>query len=134
MQAAEGNQIATVRFIGLAEFDEGTWVGVEYALPVGKNDGEVKVCAARAPRPPMSAGQALLQVRAELRRLCAPGQGVLARQERAGHPRRLPDVAGTFRTSQQIEAILAPTCAAARPPLRRALSASNSDADAVGSS
>ena len=44
MQTNEGNQLGVVRYLGATDFEEGTWVGVEYTAPVGKNDGEVKVC------------------------------------------------------------------------------------------
>ncbi len=44
MQGVEGNQLGTVRYVGATEFEEGTWIGIEFAVPVGKNDGEVKVC------------------------------------------------------------------------------------------
>lgn len=34
-------QLATVRYIGLAEFAPGEWVGVELDIPDGKNNGTV---------------------------------------------------------------------------------------------
>ena len=39
----ETSVMATVRYLGQTDFDEGTWIGVEYNMPIGKNDGEVKV-------------------------------------------------------------------------------------------
>ncbi|XP_068610131.1 kinesin-like protein KIF13B [Brachionichthys hirsutus] len=35
------NKSGTVRYVGPAEFAEGTWVGVELEVPAGKNDGSV---------------------------------------------------------------------------------------------
>lgn len=35
-------RIGTVRYIGSADFAPGTWIGVEYDEPVGKNNGTVE--------------------------------------------------------------------------------------------
>uniref|UniRef100_A0A8C3ALC4 Kinesin family member 13B n=1 Tax=Cyclopterus lumpus TaxID=8103 RepID=A0A8C3ALC4_CYCLU len=64
------NKSGTVRYVGPADFAEGTWVGVELEVPAGKNDGSV-------------GGKHYFH--------CNPGYGVLVRPHRvsqAGGKRR----------------------------------------------
>ncbi|MGH0156298.1 UNVERIFIED_CONTAM: hypothetical protein FKN15_038629 [Acipenser sinensis] len=37
-----GNKTGTIHYVGLVDFSEGTWVGVELDLPAGKHDGTVQ--------------------------------------------------------------------------------------------
>ncbi|XP_067351149.1 kinesin-like protein KIF13B isoform X1 [Channa argus] len=55
------NKAGTVRYVGVAQFAEGVWVGVELDTPVGKNDGSV-------------GGHRYFH--------CKPGYGVLVRPDR----------------------------------------------------
>ncbi|KAG5265366.1 hypothetical protein AALO_G00241610 [Alosa alosa] len=56
-----GGKTGTVRYVGQADFSEGTWVGVELDTPAGKNDGSV-------------GGRQYFR--------CSPGFGVLVRPDR----------------------------------------------------
>lgn len=69
------NKAGTVRFLGLTQFAEGVWVGVELDAPVGKNDGSV-------------GGHRYFQ--------CKAGYGVLVRPDRVSRRERTSKPTGDF--------------------------------------
>ncbi|XP_035814159.2 kinesin-like protein KIF13B isoform X6 [Amphiprion ocellaris] len=69
------NKAGTVRYVGMTQFAEGVWVGVELDTPVGKNDGSV-------------GGQRYFH--------CKPGYGVLVRPDRLSCRDRSSRQTGNF--------------------------------------
>uniref|UniRef100_A0A3P8QJ45 Kinesin family member 13Ba n=1 Tax=Astatotilapia calliptera TaxID=8154 RepID=A0A3P8QJ45_ASTCA len=75
------NKAGTVRYIGVTQFAEGVWVGVELDTPVGKNDGSV-------------GGQRYFH--------CKPGYGVLVRPNRLSSRERTNRQTGEFTPSAHV--------------------------------
>ncbi|XP_028999228.1 kinesin-like protein KIF13B isoform X2 [Betta splendens] len=69
------NKPGTVRYIGVTQFAEGVWVGVELDTPVGKNDGSV-------------GGHRYFH--------CKPGYGVLVRPDRLSRRDRTNQATGEY--------------------------------------
>uniref|UniRef100_A0A669CPC4 Kinesin family member 13B n=1 Tax=Oreochromis niloticus TaxID=8128 RepID=A0A669CPC4_ORENI len=75
------NKAGTVRYIGVTQFAEGVWVGVELDTPIGKNDGSV-------------GGQRYFH--------CKPGYGVLVRPNRLSSRERTSRQTGEFTPSAHV--------------------------------
>ncbi|XP_051797786.1 kinesin-like protein KIF13B isoform X4 [Acanthochromis polyacanthus] len=75
------NKAGTVRYVGMTQFAEGVWVGVELDTPVGKNDGSV-------------GGQRYFH--------CKPGYGVLVRPNRLSCRDRSSRQTGSFAPSAHV--------------------------------
>uniref|UniRef100_A0A3B4U072 Kinesin family member 13B n=1 Tax=Seriola dumerili TaxID=41447 RepID=A0A3B4U072_SERDU len=76
-----GNKAGTVRYVGVTQFAEGVWVGVELDTPVGKNDGSV-------------GGHRYFH--------CKPGYGVLVRPDRLSSRDQTSRRTGEFAPSAHV--------------------------------
>ncbi|XP_034427432.1 kinesin-like protein KIF13B isoform X2 [Hippoglossus hippoglossus] len=76
-----GNKAGTVRYMGMTQFAEGVWVGVELDTPVGKNDGSV-------------GGHRYFH--------CKPGYGVLVRPDRLSCRDRTSRHTGEFAPAAHV--------------------------------
>uniref|UniRef100_A0A673BPX6 Kinesin family member 13Ba n=1 Tax=Sphaeramia orbicularis TaxID=375764 RepID=A0A673BPX6_9TELE len=95
------NKAGTVRYIGVTQFAEGVWVGVELDTPVGKNDGSV-------------GGHRYFH--------CKPGYGVLVRPDRLSCRDRISRRTGDFAAPAHVPVLRGETLVARRGENRKSWS------------
>ncbi|KAM9861165.1 kinesin-like protein KIF13B [Aulostomus maculatus] len=95
------NKAGTVRYVGMTQFAEGVWVGVELDTPVGKNDGSV-------------GGHRYFH--------CKPGYGVLVRPDRLSCRDRTSRRTGDFAPSAHVPVLRGESIVARRGENRKSWS------------
>uniref|UniRef100_A0A8C4HN27 Kinesin family member 13Ba n=1 Tax=Dicentrarchus labrax TaxID=13489 RepID=A0A8C4HN27_DICLA len=95
------NKAGTVRYVGMTQFAEGVWVGVELDTPVGKNDGSV-------------GGHRYFH--------CKPGYGVLVRPDRLSCRDRTSRRTGEFSAPVHIPVLRGEAIVARRGENRKSWS------------
>nr|XP_043886061.1 kinesin-like protein KIF13B isoform X2 [Solea senegalensis] len=95
------NKAGTVRYMGLTQFAEGVWVGVELDTPVGKNDGSV-------------GGHRYFH--------CKPGYGVLVRPDRLSCCDRTSRQTGDFAAPAHVPVLRGEAIVARRVENRKSWS------------
>ncbi|XP_078017818.1 kinesin-like protein KIF13B isoform X5 [Epinephelus lanceolatus] len=95
------NKAGTVRYVGVTQFADGVWVGVELDTPVGKNDGSV-------------GGHRYFN--------CKPGYGVLVRPDRLSFRERTSRRTGDFTAPAHVPVLRGEAIVARRGENRKSWS------------
>ncbi|XP_034413515.1 kinesin-like protein KIF13B isoform X3 [Cyclopterus lumpus] len=95
------NKAGTVRYVGMTQFAEGLWVGVELDTPVGKNDGSV-------------GGHRYFH--------CKPGYGVLVRPDRLSYRDQTSRRTGDFAAPAHVPVLRGEAIVARRGENRKSWS------------